>query len=79
VDTSTKIFIVWKSFGWIFWRSSIQNSHASLCQVPRKLMPRKQCNFLPDSRQLSVRLIMAQSSTEVEATTDCDGLCEPLC
>jgi hypothetical protein len=45
VDTSTKVFVVWKSFGWIFFRISIQNSHASLCQVPRKLMPRKLCNF----------------------------------
>jgi len=43
-DTSTKIFVVWKSLGWIHSRVPIQNSCASPCQVSRKLMPRALCN-----------------------------------
>jgi len=43
-DTSTKIFVVWKSLGWIHSRVPIQNSRTSPCQVPRKLMPHALCN-----------------------------------
>jgi hypothetical protein len=50
VDTSTKFFVVWNSFGWIFFASLYSEPQRITCQVPRELMSRARC--ILDSRGL---------------------------
>src|ERR1700758_5733628 len=49
-DTSTKIFVVWKSFGWIFPASPYSEPHRMSCQVPREVMSRARCTSVERDR-----------------------------
>jgi hypothetical protein len=72
VHTSTKIFVVWKSSAGIFPRTSIHRPDASLCQVPRKLMPRILCTRTSknETRKISLsRQIARQGNISVESST----------
>jgi hypothetical protein len=72
VHTSTKNFVVWKSSAGIFPRTSIHRPDASLCQVPRKLMPRILCTRTSknETRKISLsRQIARQGNISVESST----------
>jgi len=51
VDTSTKFFVVWKSFGWISIASLYSELQPIACQVPRELMSRARCTLIAGDRE----------------------------
>ena len=69
MDTSTKLFVVWKSFGWNFSASLYSEPQRTSCQVPRELMSRARCTSIARDREEEENIAAPGSGEVVLAST----------